>query len=153
MLWTLPYYCHAVFDTNLPNNSAIHKAACSLVTGRSLQRYSQSRRLLSYRPFLKNRQQERPPEVVPAGGSHWQPMDTFVFHKNCTSWNHGTAGNREAGGFVNSAVKKRLEVVPASSSHWQPMDTFVFHRNCTSWNHGTAGNREAGSFVNRAVIG
>ena len=37
MLWTLPYYCHAVFDTNLPNNSAIHKAAGSLVTGRSLK--------------------------------------------------------------------------------------------------------------------
>ena len=31
-------------------------------------------------------------------------MDTFLFHKNCTSRNHGTAGNRETGGFVNSAV-------------------------------------------------
>ena len=31
-------------------------------------------------------------------------MDTFLFHRHCTSQNHGTAGNREAGSFVNSAV-------------------------------------------------
>ena len=61
-----------------------------------LQHYSQSCRLLSYRPFLKNCQLECPPEVVPASSSHWLPMDTFVLHRNCTSWNHGTAGNREA---------------------------------------------------------
>ena len=62
-----------------------------------LQPYSQSRRTAC-------RRTERPQEVVPAGGSHWQPMDTFVFHRNCTSGNHGTAGNGEAGSFVNSAV-------------------------------------------------
>ena len=32
-------------------------------------------------------------------------MDTFLFHKNCTSQNRGMAGNREAVGFVNSAVR------------------------------------------------
>ena len=35
-------------------------------------------------------------------------MDTFLFHRNCTSRNHGTAGNREADGFVNSAVSRFL---------------------------------------------
>ena len=52
------------------------------------------------------RRTERPQEVVPAGGSHWQPMNTFLSHRNCTSRNHGTAGTREAGGFVNRAVNR-----------------------------------------------
>ena len=46
-----------------------------------------------------------PLESIPASGSHSQPMDTFLFHGNCTSQSHGTAGNHEAGGFVNSAVR------------------------------------------------
>ena len=67
-----------------------------------LQCYSLSCWLLSYWPFPKNCQLEHPPEAIPAGSSHWQPMDTFLFHKNCTSWNHGTARNCKAGSFVNS---------------------------------------------------
>ena len=62
--------------------SAIHKAAGSLVTGRS-QKYWR---------------QERPPEAIPplmASRMEW--------------WNGGIvpgkSGNREAGGFVNSAVR------------------------------------------------
>ena len=55
-------------------------------------------------PYSQSRRTERPQEVIPAGGSHWQPMDTFLSHRNCTSQNHGTAGNRETGSFVNSAV-------------------------------------------------
>ena len=69
-----------------------------------LQCYSQSCWFLSYWPFPKNCWPEHPPEAIPASGSHWQPMDTFLFHKNCTSWNHGMTGNHEAGYFVNSAV-------------------------------------------------
>ena len=78
-----------------------------------LQPYSQIRRLLSYRPFPKNRWQD-PPEAIPTSGSHWQPMDTFLFHRNCTSRTHGMAGNREASGFVNSAVMALFIKPPAS---------------------------------------
>ena len=31
--------------------------------------------------------------------------------RNCTRQNHGTAGNREAGGFVNSAVMYKIPIV------------------------------------------
>ena len=78
--------------------SAIHKATGSLVTGCS----------------QKTTGQNAPSEAIPAGSSHWQPMDTFLFHRNYTSGNHGTAENSEAGGFVNSAVslssKKPLDI-------------------------------------------
>ena len=33
------------------------------------------------------------------------PFTAYGGFRNCTRQNHGTAGNREAGGFVNSAVK------------------------------------------------
>ena len=46
-----------------------------------------------------------PLESIPASGSHSQPMDTFLFHGNGTSQSHGMAGNHEAYGFVNSAVR------------------------------------------------
>ena len=69
-----------------------------------LQRYSQSRWLPSYQPFPKCHRKERPTDTVPASGSHSQPMDTFLFHRNCTSGNHGTTGNRDTSSFVNSAV-------------------------------------------------
>ena len=32
------------------------------------------------------------------------PFTAYGSFRNCTRQNHGTAGNREAGGFVNSAV-------------------------------------------------
>ena len=64
-----------------------------------LQRYSQS-------CHMACRHTERHQEVVPASGSHWQPMDTFLFHRNYTRQTSGTAMNREAAGFVNSAVKR-----------------------------------------------
>ena len=62
-----------------------------------LQRYSQSCRTAC-------RGTERPQEVIPAGSSHWQPMDTFLFHRNYTRQTSGTAVNRETTGFVNSTV-------------------------------------------------
>ena len=33
------------------------------------------------------------------------PFMAYGSFRNCTRQNHGTAGNREAGGFVNSAVR------------------------------------------------
>ena len=66
-------------------NSAIHKAAGSLVTGHS----------------QKSCWLEPPPEAVPplmaSGLEQWNDE-----HQS----NHGTARNREAGGFVNSAVNR-----------------------------------------------
>ena len=47
---------------------------------------------------------ERSLEVVLYGSSHWQPMDTFLFHRNYTRQTSGMAVSREAAGFVNSAV-------------------------------------------------
>ena len=43
-----------------------------------LQHYSQSCRTPCHHT-------EWPLEVVPACGSHWQPLDTFLFHRNYTS--------------------------------------------------------------------
>ena len=63
-----------------------------------LQHYSQSRRMACHRT-------EWPLEVVPAGSSHWHPMDTFLFHRSYTRQTSVTAVNREADGFVNSAVR------------------------------------------------
>ena len=74
-------------------------------TSAVLQFYSQSCHLLSYQLFPKNHWQECPPEAIPTSGSHWQTMGTFLFHRNCTSENHGKAGNREDSRFVNSAVR------------------------------------------------
>ena len=62
-----------------------------------LQRYSQSHRTAC-------RRTEWPRDIVPASGSHWQPMDTFLFYRNYTRQTSGTAVNREAASFVNSAV-------------------------------------------------
>ena len=70
------------------------------------------------------------------------------------------AGNREAGGFVNSTASNRPlpkshqlepppECVPASGSHLQPMGYFSVELYQS--NYGKAGNYEAGSFVNSAV--
>ena len=103
--------------------SAIHKAAGSLVTGRS----------------QKNCWLEHPPEVVPASSSHWQPMDTFLFHRNCTSWNHGTAGNPEAGGSVNSAVRVRTilgwrAVLVYTHTHIYSWRMFLVQRSRKQWN-------------------
>ena len=67
-------------------------------------------------PFPKNHWPQHPPEAIPAGSSHWQPMDTFPFHRNCTSQNHGTAGNHEASSFVNSAIHKAT--VQRSAGGW-----------------------------------
>ena len=64
-----------------------------------LQRYSQSRRTACCHT-------EQPLEVIPASSSHWQPMDNFLFHRNYTRQTSGTAMNREAAGFVNSAVNE-----------------------------------------------
>ena len=64
-----------------------------------LQRYSQSHQLLSY--WLL-------PKKPPAGMTHrgHSPIDGFrVGTMEQYQSNHGTAGNCEAGGFVNSAVR------------------------------------------------
>ena len=90
--WSFAYIRSLVRSTlvkwiELPSklcNSAIHKAARSLVTGRP-QKYQW---------------QERPPEAIPPlMASLWN--DGIVPGKS----NHGMAGNHEAGGFVNSAVR------------------------------------------------
>ena len=56
------------------------------------------------------------PGTVRPSASGWndpqrsfQPLAPFTAYgsfRNCTRQNHGTVGNREAGGFVNSAVKQ-----------------------------------------------
>ena len=47
-------------------------------------------------------------ETIPATSSIDGFRDGMVEQWNCTRQYHGTAENREAGGFVNSAVKQRL---------------------------------------------
>ena len=71
---------------------------------RYLQGYSQTLTKLPYGLSLCT---EQSLEVVPAGGSNWQPMDTFLFHRNYTRQTSGTAVSREGAGFVNSAVSRR----------------------------------------------
>ena len=71
------------------------------------QRYSQSHRTACHRT-------KRSLGVVPAGGSHWQPMDTFLFHRNYTRQTSGMAVNHEAAGFVNSAVTALFTKLPVS---------------------------------------
>ena len=73
------------------------------------------------------------------------------------------AGNREAGGFVNRAVRislysaihkaggRRLERPPGSFQLPAPFTAYRSFRNCTRQNRGTAANREVGGFVNSAV--
>ena len=74
-------------DTGLCCYSTIHKAA-------------------GHTCHSQNANSRMPPsDTVPASGSHSQPMDTFLFHRNCTSRRHGMAGNHETGGFINRAVK------------------------------------------------
>ena len=44
-----------------------------------------------------------------------QPPTPFMAYgsfRNCTRQNHGTAGNREAGGFLNSAVRRMVFCPP-----------------------------------------
>ena len=41
------------------------------------------------------------------------PFTAYGSFRNCTRQNHGTAGNREASGFVNSAVKPPASWFPA----------------------------------------
>ena len=73
------------------SNSGIHKAAGSLVTGRSQNAAIRNAPL---------------PETVPAGGSHAQTMDTFLYHRNYTCRSHVMAGNHEVVGSLNSPVIK-----------------------------------------------
>ena len=98
----------------------------------SLEDYSQSRRLLSYQPFPKNCWLEHPPKAVPANSSHWQPMDTFLLHRNCTSQNHGTAGNCKANSFVNSAVRDR-KIHRKWGSFCKDLCGFVWKSELTAW--------------------
>ena len=70
---------------------------------------------------------ERPESPVSAGGSIHGLRDFQELYQS----NDGTAGNREDGSFVNSAVRDFQELYQS--------------------NQGTAGNREDGSFVNSAV--
>ena len=67
----------------------------------SLQRYSQSRRLLSYQPF--------PAEwlKMPLVGTthiHHSPSQGFTDFQELYQSDYRTAGNHEAGGIVNTAV-------------------------------------------------
>ena len=105
----------------------------------------------------------------PPVGMTPQPPAPFMAYgsfRNCTRQNHGTAGNREAGGFVNSAVTALFakplssvlpavgttsETIPATSSIEGFRDGMVEQWNSTRQYHGTAENREAGEFVNSAV--
>ena len=38
------------------------------------------------------------------------PFTAYGSFRNCTRQNHGTAGNREAGGFGNGAVSTHLDI-------------------------------------------
>ena len=79
--------------------------------------------------------------------------------------------NREAGGFVNSAVSlqhysqscqflsyrlfpaEQLKMLPVGTTlrHWSPIHGFMDFQELYQSNHGTAGNCETGLFVNSAV--
>ena len=67
-----------------------------------LQRYSQSHRP-AFCQWLA-----RPQRTIPAAGPIDGCRDGMVEWWNSTRQNRGTAGNREAGGFVNSAVNVPL---------------------------------------------
>ena len=64
--------------------SAIHKATETLVTGRSLQNGKNA--------------------VAGTTLRDHSPIDGFMAFQELYQSNHGMAGNREAGGFVNSAI-------------------------------------------------
>ena len=113
---------------------------------RQLQRYSQSRRTAC-------RHTERGLEDIPTASSI-QGLWGFQELYQAKSWN---GRNREAGGFVNSAVNRAIHkatVWPAAIQNvvWRPAPFTAYggFRNCTRQNHGTAGT-EAGGFVNSAV--
>ena len=55
------------------------------------------------------------------------PFTAYGGFRNCTRQNHGTAGNREAGGFVNSAVRSRSFVNSAVTGN--ASNTFVVCSN------------------------
>ena len=66
---------------------------------------------------------------VPASdSSHSRPMDTFLFHRNCTSWSHGMAGNREAGGFEDSAAW--ASIVP---NYPHSLGSLITHLETKDW--------------------
>ena len=71
----------------------------------SLQRYSQSHSEKNHWQEWNAPAPPPPKNIIPAGSSHSQPMDTFLLHRNYTSRSHATAGNRKADSFVNYAVK------------------------------------------------
>ena len=96
--------------------SAIHKAVSSLVTGSS--------------------------QKIPAAGTTprgHSPLDSFMVPTvegwNSTSQNHGTAGNREAGGFVNRAVRSHENQDPTLS--WEKRTLLSkFIKGCMSLSDG-----------------
>ena len=74
----------------------------------------------------------KPPAGVLPGWNHslgpFQPLAPFTAYgsfRNYTEQNHGTAGNREAGSFVNSAVNSAIHKATGSlvtdhSHDWEP---------------------------------
>ena len=70
----------------------------------------------------------KPPAGVLPGWNHslgpFQPLAPFTAYgsfRNYTEQNHGTAGNREAGSFVNSAIHKATSSLVTDHSHdWEP---------------------------------
>ena len=54
------------------------------------------------------------------------PFMAYESFRNCTRQNHGTAGNREAGGFVNSAVTV-LKLSAQRCKEICPLAIFYFH--------------------------
>ena len=73
---------------------------------------------LSFRAHPFCRRLERPQRHVPAAGPIDGFRDGMVERWNGTRQNHGTAGNREAGGFVNSAVKHIRSILVLINFIW-----------------------------------
>ena len=67
----------------------------------------------------------------------FQPLAPFTAYgsfRNCTRQNHGTAGNHEVGGFVNSAVRVTQEFIYVSKYNFSkacPTFVTIVHNGCS----------------------
>ena len=111
--------------------SAIHKAAGLMVPGHSMMAVTAL--------FTKPLARHSPGRNDPQGPFQLlAPFMAYGSFKNCTRQNHGSAGNHEASGFVNSDVSYQLFpaewVVKNATSRNYPQTPFPY-----SWLHRFSG--------------
>ena len=87
------------------------------------------------------------------------PFTAYGSFRNCTRQNHGTAGNREASGFVNSAVMVSYSPIHKTAGslvtgHSLQNGKMSMGNRCTERPPDPVlyGGRPSGGFVNRAVM-